>query len=664
MVFSSHHYVIKQSQQRSLQFGVTSTISESDYLESHMLRLIKEKDEQMVRSILPTIEKFIPMVFAHHSILVLSNRDGYILHSQGDPHFLDHASKIQLLEGAGWREEVRGTNAIGTAIVEKSPVYVVGDEHYCKMNHTLYCAASPIFDPSGEILAVLDVSGYAGDFHQSIPFVIDGIARQMEDWLLLGHEKSQLVLEVTDRQQRYLFAFDQAGQLSGTNREARKFLSTIWSDPELACETTLRKLFPRHQYEMSVLLDRRTPFVSMTGNRRPTFPTNREIFCQDPNLEKALQLASRAALTDMNVLIDGESGTGKELVAKFIHQHSERRDGPLIAINCGAISPHLLHSELFGYEGKAFTGASANGQAGKFEAANGGTIFLDEIADMPEDMQVALLRVLQEKMVTRIGGHRMIPVNVRVIAATNRDLWEEVKKERFRLDLYFRLMGVQISLPPLRERMDKLALGEFLLEGIAHEMNVPLPVLSASTIDVLNAYHFPGNVRELYAVLRQSVFLADQGIIHPVHLPPHMTTLSTSQTMDTCHHSLRVDHQANDCKKALVDFYQWATENQHRFYGKAKDRQMEDCIGRWDGKDEWEFIAVQQTNLKEFLSISGYSPMKILTEWRNNGWIETAGGRKGFTKFVKIGGGSGTSLVVIARNALEKVVNASKSVNG
>ncbi len=521
MVFSSHHDVIKQSQRRSLQYGVTSTLSESDYLESQMLKLIKERDEQMVRTIIPNIEKFIPMVFAHHSTLILSNKDGYILHSQGDAHFLDHASKIQLLEGAGWREEVRGTNAIGTAIVEKSPVYVLGDEHFCQVNQTLYCAASPIFDPTGEILAVLDVSGYAGDFH--------GIARQMEDWLLLGHEKSQLVIEVTDRHQRYLFAFDDAGHLSGTNREARKFLSTTWSDHELACETTLRKLFPCHQYDMSVLFDRRTPTIAMSGSHRFTIPMHREIFCQDENLEKALQLASRAAMTEMNVLIDGL---------------------------------------------------------------------------------------------------------------------------------------VQITLPPLRERKDKLALSEFLLEGIAREMNVSLPVLSASTKEILNAYQFPGNVRELSAVLRQGVFLADQGVIHPMHLPLHMTAVPASLTMKTRQCSLPVENKMRDCEQALVDFYQWATENQHRFYGKVKNLQMGDCMGRWDGKEEWGFIAIQQTNLKEFLSVSGYSPLKVLTEWRNNGWIETAGGRKGFTKFVKTGSGSGTSLVVILRNALEKVVNVSQSVNG
>ncbi|PWI57854.1 sigma-54-dependent Fis family transcriptional regulator [Sulfoacidibacillus thermotolerans] len=530
MTLPNHQNVIKASWIRSKQYGIPSTQSVTEFLEPSDLKFLKEKDSHLLQEILPNLERLYPYAHSQQSMLIVSNAQGYILHSKGDPHFIEHAVKIKLMEGAGWGEHARGTNAIGTALQEQNTVYVLGNEHYCEPNRTLYCVASPVFDPQGQLVAILDVSGYHGDFHPSLPYLVDTMARQIEDLLLFRSEKSQLVIEVTyQNQTRYLLAFDQDGRFVGGNREGRTLPLTESTVRTTGKNDFLRKLFhDRSQsfsnnlddYKFSILIDRRSRVVSFAQSHE----TKREtpLFCRDQTMEQALQLAKRAASSEINVLIYGESGTGKELIAKFIHEQSVRSKGPLITMNCGAVSPSLLHSELFGYEGKAFTGASAQGQIGKFEAANGGTLFLDEIADMPEDMQKAMLRVLQERMITRIGGHRQIAIDVRIIAASNRNLWEEVQKNHFRLDLYFRLLGAQIHLPPLRSRTDRLELAEKLLCQIAAELKIDLPVLSTETKQFILSHDWPGNIRELIAVLRQGAFLANRGVIEIEQLRHHM----------------------------------------------------------------------------------------------------------------------------------------------
>ncbi|MGE5704077.1 MAG: sigma-54 interaction domain-containing protein, partial [Clostridia bacterium] len=235
-----------------------------------------------------------------------------------------------------------------------------------------------------------------------------------------------------------------------------------------------------------------------------------------PRIVHTKELALKAALTHYPVLLLGESGTGKELVAQSIHQASTRANQPFIAVNCSAIPDSLVESELFGYESGAFTGANREGNIGKFEAAKQGTIFLDEIGDMSLRAQAALLRVLQEKVVTPVGSTRTRPVHARVIAATHRNLLEEIKAGRFRQDLYYRLKGIQITLPPLRERTDVVELAEHLLQ----QMNGgnTTQAFSPEAQKLLASYDWPGNVRELQSVLIQASFLAEGRVIESEHL--------------------------------------------------------------------------------------------------------------------------------------------------
>ena len=236
-----------------------------------------------------------------------------------------------------------------------------------------------------------------------------------------------------------------------------------------------------------------------------------------------LKLAEQVAPTDSTVLIEGESGTGKEVVARYIHNLSERADGPFLSINCGALPENLLESELFGHVKGSFTGAVRDKQ-GLFAAARGGTFFLDEVGEMPPSLQIKLLRVLQEREVIPVGATEAIPVDVRIIAATNRDLEEEIRRGDFRSDLFYRLNVIALDLPPLRERRDDLLLLiECFLQGMATESGSEPKALSSEALDAVMVYDWPGNVRELENALEHAVVLSRGNLIEPQHLPERIT---------------------------------------------------------------------------------------------------------------------------------------------
>jgi transcriptional regulator with PAS, ATPase and Fis domain len=248
-----------------------------------------------------------------------------------------------------------------------------------------------------------------------------------------------------------------------------------------------------------------------------------DIIGQCSAILKTVQLAFQAANGMSNVLIEGESGTGKEVFAQAIHNQSPRRKGPFVAVNCGAIPRELMISELFGYTEGAFTGAKRGGRPGKFEFASGGTIFLDEIGDTPLELQVALLRVIQERKITRMGDNKVIPVDLRIICATNKDLALEVEKGNFRQDLYYRLNVISLKIPPLRERRDDIPLiFTYMLNTMGLEWRKPVHTVDPAVITLLQQYHWPGNVRELQNIVERVISLADKDIILPEHLPDYI----------------------------------------------------------------------------------------------------------------------------------------------
>jgi Nif-specific regulatory protein len=267
-------------------------------------------------------------------------------------------------------------------------------------------------------------------------------------------------------------------------------------------------------------------------------------------MREVFQMISQVSRSNATVLIRGESGTGKELTANAIHYNSLRAKNPFVKVNCAALPTNLIESELFGHEKGAFTGAIRQ-KRGKFELANKGSIFLDEIGSVGLDVQVKLLRVLQEKEFERVGGYETIKADVRIIAATNKNLEQTVEEETFRSDLYYRLNVFPIYMPPLRERKtDILLLADFFLEKYAQENNKDIRRFSTPAIDMLMQYHWPGNVRELENCIERAVLLCEEGVIHSYHLPP---TVQTAEESDTLPGRSLEDTMANLEREVIVD---------------------------------------------------------------------------------------------------------------
>jgi transcriptional regulator with PAS, ATPase and Fis domain len=285
----------------------------------------------------------------------------------------------------------------------------------------------------------------------------------------------------------------------------------------LHCNVTCNPLQNANQDEGAVIVIRETQRIkglvrNIIGNgAKMTFS---DIVGKDPEFLRSIRTASAAASSLSNVLLLGESGTGKDILAQAMHNASPRKNGPYLAINCAAIPRELIASELFGYEEGAFTGARKGGNIGKFEIADQGAIFLDEIGDMPLDLQTSLLRVLEEKTIMRLGGSKQIPVNVRIIAATNQDLEAMIESNRFRRDLYYRLGVIRISIPPLRERReDILLLAEHFTEKICRRLDKPPVTLAPEVAKAFVNYAWPGNIREMQNVLEGAIEMASDNII-------------------------------------------------------------------------------------------------------------------------------------------------------
>lgn len=256
--------------------------------------------------------------------------------------------------------------------------------------------------------------------------------------------------------------------------------------------------------------------------REPNAPGRPFIETRNAAFQRVLEVADRVAPYDTAILISGESGTGKEVLARHIHRQSRRAAGPFLAINCGSLPETLLESELFGHREGAFTGAVQD-RIGLLEQAGGGTLLLDEVGEMPPSMQVKLLRALQEREVTPVGGNKSRRIDIRVIAATNRQLSEDIRTGRFRDDLYYRLAVVELELPPLRERPeDLLALVRLLMSQIAQRHSIANARLDPKCHTILFAYPWPGNIRELANTLERAILMSRSGTVHPDHLPPHM----------------------------------------------------------------------------------------------------------------------------------------------
>ncbi|AVX20646.1 MULTISPECIES: sigma 54-interacting transcriptional regulator [Carboxydocella] len=347
-------------------------------------------------------------------------------------------------------------------------------------------------------------------------------------------------------------------KVGGTNVEVVSNASPIIIDGQMVGAvvvfnhlTDFMKVMEELKRSTSIIENLYDRLGQITGSKY-TFDT---IIGNNEELRKVINIAKKAALSNSTILLLGESGTGKELFAHAIHQYSLRRDKPFIKVNCAAIPDSLLESEFFGHEKGAFTGAVKT-KLGKFELANGGTIFLDEIGDMNLYLQAKLLRVIQEMEFERVGGTQTIQVDVRIIAATNRDLKELVRKGTFREDLYYRLNVVEITIPPLRQRKDDIILiANSLIVKFNRKLGKKIKGLSKQAEIILESYDWPGNVRELENVIERAMVIADEDLITPKHLVQYLEPVSTTATLPIVEDLIPFDEMEKILlKKALERF--------------------------------------------------------------------------------------------------------------
>lgn len=504
-----------------------------------------EKNELLLSHARPEMATLNEQISHTRSMVILTDDEGLILHSLGDDNFLSAAQRIALSPGCSWHEDQRGTNAIGTALVDKAPMTVQGAEHYMERHHILSCSAVPIFGAANELVGTLDVSNDYLMPQQHTLALVKMAAQMIENRLFRASCKGEVALHFHARPEfigtlwEGIAVFSGDGTLVALNRSGQFQLELVGSAKgvhfdslfDLSLNTTLARgvsaeqlIFPlrlangaRIYARMEISPERSSASraeYSPARQKRTSAANFDMLDSGDPRVARAIAQVKMVLKQEIPILIEGETGVGKELFARAIHDASRRSDGPWVAVNCAALPEGLIESELFGYEEGAFTGARRRGSPGKLEQAHGGTLFLDEIGDMPLPLQARLLRVLQERSVTPLGGSKAKALDFSLVSATNQKLREKVERGEFRSDLYYRLNGLSVTLPPLRQRTDLPALLDMLLQ-IEHAEQA---VFTPEVMQLFQTHPWPGNIRQLHNVLRTALALSSGQPISELHL--------------------------------------------------------------------------------------------------------------------------------------------------
>ncbi|MBA4218152.1 MAG: sigma-54-dependent Fis family transcriptional regulator [Methylibium sp.] len=566
---------IERSHQRSEALGLKRHEKCGlDPLVRSDLNLARERNQRLYTHAAPVMQLLYEQIVNTESMIVLTDAQGTILHAVGDDSFLARAHRVALAPGENWAEHAKGTNAIGTALFEEAPTLVHGGEHFMHANSFLTCSASPIFDPRGNMLGVLDVTGDHRGYHQHTMGLVRMSARMIENHWLSDDYNNRLRLHFHTRPEfigtllEGILVVSPEGRLLGANRAAldqlgmsgaelrvRSLSSLFGTTPAAIYDHFRMPLSPPMQLSLptgqtlfvsarfdwpsrpvvaglhtadtldaaevrqpapaaQAAADTAMPAMAVDGAQR--FSGLQYLRTGDPQLETVIQKVRRVLDRGIPLLVLGETGTGKELLARAVHHDSNRARQPFVAVNCASIPESLIEAELFGYEEGAFTGARRKGAPGRLVQANGGTLFLDEIGDMPLPLQARLLRALQERSVTPLGSTKSIAVDIVVIGATHRNLRDMIAAQTFREDLYYRLNGLALRLPALRERTDIEAIVRRILQA---ERPQDTPELSPQVLAMFRRYPWPGNIRQLANVLRTAaVMSAGEHLVTTAHL--------------------------------------------------------------------------------------------------------------------------------------------------
>jgi len=561
---------------RSKNYGV------DPFCEKVKVELNEQEIEKKYEEFMPLLKTAKPFmnslykIVGNSGLLVrLTDKDGYVLECLGDKDLGLKYGSLNMDKGSNVKEEIIGTNAIGTALCIGGPVQIIGAEHYCKQYHGWSSSSCPIRNEKEEIMGILSMTGPCEKVHPHTLGMVVAAAEAIENELKLELINKQLKIAnkhfyaIMESISEGLICVNNEGIVTDINLFARKLLSlkekhiigksinTILCEEyrdrivrtikrgrkyeeeeikfrlrkkkKLLCIATITPIYDHetNKLEGVVITFKEEKVIHSLVNKivgaEARFGFN-DILGNSDGIKEAINLAKKCTKHNSTVLLQGESGTGKELFAQSIHNAGPRRNKPFIFLNCGAIPRELVASELFGYVEGAFTGAKRGGHPGKFELADGGTIFLDEIGDMPLDAQTNLLRVLETRQVVRVGGHEVIPVDVRVIAATHKDLEKEVELGNFRQDLYFRLNVMPIKIPPLRERKEDIRLFiDYFIRKYSEKMGKDIKDISDSFYRGMINYDWPGNVRELQNVMQHVInIIENEDVLSYKYLPSYM----------------------------------------------------------------------------------------------------------------------------------------------
>lgn len=535
---------ITRSWQRSFERGIGMERGETRCTSRTDLMYRRELNKSFLDRSQPVMENLYQEICGTSSMVLLADKEGVVLHSIGDPNFVDQAQKVYLKPGGIWSEGVNGTNAIGTALEDKISIHVHGSEHYIDKNCFLSCSATPIFDPKGAVLGALDVSGDYLGYQKHTMALVRLSAQIIENQMFVPEFPDDIIINFHLRPEYIgtlyegIAVFSPNGRFIAANRSA---LLQFGLDRFRMKEQTFNSLFklslaklldqvrfnPHHILKLPLVAGQEiygrvwsgatiSPITNLPVCPQPQEKNKPQIASQisdisleelelgDTKMKGLITKALRVVGHDIPIMIEGESGTGKELLARALHNAGPRCHGPFIPVNCASIPEGLIESELFGYQEGAFTGAKRKGHIGKIREADKGTLFLDEIGEMPFQLQARLLRVLQDRMVTPLGGTIGYQVDITILCATNRNMRDAVSDGNFREDLYYRLNGLLLTLPSLREREDKILLAQKILKELScRDMSLHPDVLF-----VFEQHQWPGNIRQMHNVLRTGVALA------------------------------------------------------------------------------------------------------------------------------------------------------------
>ncbi|TKH24521.1 sigma-54-dependent Fis family transcriptional regulator [Bacillus cereus] len=509
---------ISESWHRCKQANVNPHMNKSQkILSSNFFQDQKKKSEIFLDIAIPQIQNMRKTIDELQMMALLIDPDGYVLSLSGNKQTLKRAKHINFIEGVKWTEAAVGTNAIGTALEIEEAIMISGTEHYSVVSHSWSCAAAPIHNDDGKLIGILDFSCPIEFSHPYMLGMVTSIAHAIERECSIRVHQNELhlihrFLDVIDSDEQVVIC-NHRDVIVSASKSVRERINN-WSRMKLeelmhhGLETKLE--IPVYSNERMIgkcmyLKENKqmNTYSALTFIKGITFPG---VTGTSRAFQHTLEEIKLVSPTDASVYVCGETGVGKEYVARAIHENSPRKDGPFIAVNCGSLPKELIESELFGYAEGAFTGARRQGYKGKFEQANGGTLFLDEIGEVPPEMQVALLRVLQERTITPIGSSKEVPVNIRIITATHKDLLRLVEEGKFRQDLYYRLHVYPLYVPSLIERKEDIP---YFIQHFCEQKNWNV-VFPKSICNQFLQHTWPGNIRELVNALER-IYILSQG---------------------------------------------------------------------------------------------------------------------------------------------------------